>query len=459
MDETRIDAAPTPAHIFAYRAFRSVFVRSPESSPVRPPPTEPQHPNDNKENARDTVVRGSRFVTSPVRAKRDAELASETLNLALTPKRQCVNTVSPTKSILKKSNVLTPRRAGLRDVTVTFKDVRMSTSPELTRKGSPTRVRSQPDLRSTLATLSSVGLNAPVLGPTSANWTDGKATVAKDETVPRTTTDFDLDAYIAQTEKEMRRLIKYGQKWREQAKKQEQENARLQARLEKLQKENNRLRREDRAVPESAGFQLSTDVTRPSVQVAANAKESKSTVDSFRRDSQVRRGSQEKWKVPFANIDTAKQRSTSSNPSGQAQQPSEPQLEVSRAKQTTSRREPHARTNSEEMVHKRLRPVSNEIDRDPPRHEEKTRQSNDRSTVKQDQLPMAEDAPEQFRPTSELMTEEDRKAAARERLRLKREAKVASVRASSAPMPQSQKYDQDMRGDNEESQVDWMAIA
>lgn len=457
MDETRIDAAPTPAHIFAYRAFRSVFVRSPESSPVRPPLTEPQHPNDNKENARDTAVRGSRFVTSPVRAKRDAELASDTLNLALTPKRQCVNPVSPTKSILKKSNVLTPRRAGLRDVTVTFKDVRMSTSPELTRKGSPTRVRSQPDLRSTLATLSSVGLNAPVLRPTSANWTDGKAMVAKDETAPQTTADFDLDAYIAQTEKEMRRLIKYGQKWRDQAKKQEQENARLQARLERLQKENNRLRREDRAVPESTGFQLSTDITRPSVQVAANAKESKSTVDSFRRDSQVRRGSQEKWKVPFANIDTAKQRSTSSNPLGQAQQPPEPQPEVSRSRQTTSRREHHARTNDEEIVHKRLRPVSDEID--PPRHEEKSRRSNDRSTVKEDQLPMAENASEQSRPTSELMTEEDRKAAARERLRLKREAKVAGVRASSAPMPQSQKYGQDIRGDNEESQVDWMAIA
>lgn len=457
MDETRIDAAPTPAHIFAYRAFRSVFVRSPESSPVRPPLTEPQHPNDNKENARDTAVQGSRFVTSPVRAKRDAELASDTLNLALTPKRQCVNPVSPTKSILKKSNVLTPRRAGLRDVTVTFKDVRMSTSPELTRKGSPTRVRSQPDLRSTLATLSSVGLNAPVLRPTSTNWTDSKATVPKDGTAPQTTADFDLDAYIAQTEKEMRRLIKYGQKWREQAKKQEQENARLQARLEKLQKENNRLRRQDRAVPESAGFQLSTDITRPFVQVVANTKEPKSTVDSFRRDTQVRHASQEKWKVPFANIDTAKQRSTSVNSPGQAQQPSEPRPEVSRAKQTTSRREYHTRTNDEEIVHKRLRPVSDEID--PPRHEEKSRRSNDRSTVKEDQLPMAEDAPEQSRPTSETMTAAERKAAARERLRLRREARVASVRASSAPMPQSQKYGQDIRGDNEESQVDWMAIA
>lgn len=50
-----------------------------------------------------------------------------------------------------------------------------------------------------------------------------------------------LDAYKAQTEKEIRRLIKYGQKWKEQAKRQEQRNEELSGMVAELRKENQRL--------------------------------------------------------------------------------------------------------------------------------------------------------------------------------------------------------------------------
>ncbi|KAK5090062.1 hypothetical protein LTR05_000231 [Lithohypha guttulata] len=232
MDETRIDAAPTPAHIFAYRAFRGVFYQSPDSSPVRR--TEDRIKLESKkENGPIPPTRTSRFATSPVNTKRkgvETDLAS--LNISLTPKKQKTIPVSPSKSILKKANVPTPRKLGLRDVTVTFKDARASISPELARRGSPQRVRSQPQNNSDVFR-SLVSKNA---------YPTGASIEAAITTMPRKSVpDFDLGAYKAQTEKEIRRLMKYGQKWKEQAKRYETENLNLQTLLADARKQNERL--------------------------------------------------------------------------------------------------------------------------------------------------------------------------------------------------------------------------
>lgn len=445
MDDTRIDAAPTPAHVFAYRAFRSVFVGSPESSPVRPQPTETHHANDNKENAHQFAARGSRFQTSPVRGKRDAELASETLNLSLTPKRQRVNSVSPTKSILKKPNVPTPRRASLRDVTVTFKDVKMSASPELARWGSPTKVRSQPGQKTTLATLSSVAISAPTSKTIPTDRAERTKKVDKKEVAAQSTADFDLDSYIAQTEKEMRRLIKYGQKWREHARKQDNENAKLRALLEEVQAENERLKQIGDAPLEDAGPPKSTKIANPSTAATSGTTAPKPSVKAINMKGQSRRVEIEKWKIPLDNVNIKEERSRTISMPEKAQKPQKIQLDTSKDKD-----ESHMQTESKRNPNKGS-------DNEPPQHKESDQLLKEQVTRKKYDRNSVEHAPESSKPV-EPISEGDRKAAARERLRLKREAKVGSVRTSSAPVSQLPNFGHDSKVDNEESQVDWMAM-
>lgn len=470
MDDTRIDAAPTPAHVFAYRAFRSVFVGSPESSPARPPPAESQNTsNDNKENTRLPTSRGSRFTTVPLQGKRDAEHVPETLNLSLTPKRQRTNSVSPTKSILKKSNVLTPRRAGLRDVTVTFKDLRASTSPELARKGSPTKSRSQPDLRNTLVALSSVAISAPPSKVVPISHFKNVKNTAKEQPAPQITAGFDLDGYIAQTEKEMRRLIKYGQKWRELARKQDEENGRLQTLLQELQKENERLKGRSNGIFEDANRlgQKLFDISKPAAQNPAEPKEYKPKVRQSEIEVKTRHVEKDRWKFPLEDIDTTKRRSKA------ASKPQEPQVsndKPSRASADTSKSYQQTEPTKETRAHTTRKTsaakvsLSGFLDSDKPLQQNKqVAPSHHKSAVPSiAQAPQLGNEPtkEFTKPALQMLSEDDRKAAARERLRLRREAKVAGLRASSAPVVKSSKFGQEVGGnDNEESQVDWMAIA
>jgi hypothetical protein len=72
-----------------------------------------------------------------------------------------------------------------------------------------------------------------------------------------------MDAYMQQTEKEMKKLVRYGQKMREYARKKDAENVELRSMVEHLQRENERLRR---AVPNVAE-------TKPSQNRGANGQE------------------------------------------------------------------------------------------------------------------------------------------------------------------------------------------
>lgn len=229
MDETRIDAAPTPAHVFAYRAIRGVFYGSPESSPVKPHDANAEQTLD-AEDKFVSSTRARRFATSPIHTKRkDTENDPVDIVLSLTPKKQKIVPVSPSKSILKNTNGLTPKRAALRDVTVTFKDVSLSLSPQLARKPSPRKVRS-------ITATSKIEAHAYSARPsTGAQATTGPLKKRIDSCKAG---GADLEAYKVQTEKETRRLIKYGQKWKEQARRAEAENAKLRALLEQAQRQN-----------------------------------------------------------------------------------------------------------------------------------------------------------------------------------------------------------------------------
>jgi len=473
MDETRIDAAPTPAHVFAYRAFRSVFVPSPESSPLQPRGYDHEQDHD-KENTRRSPARPSRFATSPIKAKRkDGEVNALGLehDLKLTPKKQRTVPVSPTKSILKNPHAPTPKRAGLRDVTVTFKDVRKSRSPELLRQaqGSPVQLRSQPAMRTLLEDMAK---QKPA------------ATVEISTGLPTSMqpSGFDLDAYKAQTEKEMRRLIKYGQKWKEQAKRQDEENANLRTLLEETRRENQRLQKKISQMQQlnEAKVMKTTDAAttkenatanrtrthdpRSTEGYSANRQPQRETTSEHRPAATRRSSLQQKLhelqhlqpspptalneRAPNANAKTK----TKDQQPRQQQRPPSLQKKVDLLKQATSEQE-------RSSLHKA------QADREKDTKEATTATATATATaleptvgdeVQKVSLPLR---------TVSLSIAEDKKVAARERLRVKREARAASSQAALSVVPVTtkesklKKVNNPSKVDVDESQVDWLAMA
>lgn len=459
MDETRIDAAPTPAHVFAYRAFRSVFVTSPESSPLQPRDYDHQQDHD-KENTRRSPARPSRFTTSPVKIKRkDGEINAPRLEdeLRLTPKRQKTVPVSPTKSILKNPHAPTPKRAGLRDVTVTFKDVRKSISPELLRQGqgSPVRVRSQPAMRTLFEDLAK---QKPVT----------TVQVSASPPIPMQASGFDLDAYKAQTEKEMRRLIKYGQKWKEQAKRQDDENAKLRVLLKETRKDNQRLQKKISqmqqlnatkptntvsAVPTAEN--LTAHRTRARVcklpeDYSVDCKPQRETTSESRLASTRQSSLQQKLDelqhlqpsppaAPNEQAPPAKGQARVQHPRQQQPQTSL-EKKIDLLKQATSELERSSLHEAQADREREMKQKTDALELEPTTGDQ----------VQQVSLPVR---------TASLSIADDKKAAARERLRLKREARAASSQAALSVVRESKRETDSSKLDVDESQVDWLAMA
>lgn len=280
MDETRLDPK-TPAHIFAYKALRGIFIASPESSPIRPPPQQ-LFDHDDKENT-PSPRRGSHFTTSPTKTKRkdtDFDIVKEAISL--TPKRQKIVQVSPVKSCLKKTG-MTPRR----EATVTFKDLRISISPELARQ---VQVQ-QPDF-SVVKVSAETEAVIPVRKTAVKERPVSKSSeVAKKSDTVITVYNEVLEAYKTQMEKEVRRLIKYGQKWKDQAKKQETRNEELQAMIEELQRENQILNRKLAQKEEIEKLARQSTVVEPrrkSAEPFRDPRETKRDLEPSRRSFQVR---------------------------------------------------------------------------------------------------------------------------------------------------------------------------
>ncbi|KIW20653.1 hypothetical protein PV08_01230 [Exophiala spinifera] len=232
IDETVLDPPVTPAPVFAYRALKGVFFGSPESSPENVY-------HNNKENITPVLS------LSPSPSKRKLALDAA---LHLTPstkrtKRDSGGAIlSPTKGILRTPGLATPRTKALRDVNVKFKSV----SPEEVAQRRNHRLKMEgprqvdkdkkeetqaPAVKNDNASLNNGGLVCA-----STTNTAGTAAVS-------TFTPCAIEAYIAQTEKEMKKLVKYGQKMREYARKKDAENLELKGMIEVLKRENERLRR------------------------------------------------------------------------------------------------------------------------------------------------------------------------------------------------------------------------
>jgi len=421
--------------------------------------------DQNKENTRRTPTRPSRFATSPVKVKRkDGEVHAPRLeaDLRLTPKKQKTVPVSPTKSILKNPHAATPRKAGVREVTVTFKDVRKSMSPEMLRHGSPQRVRSQLAMQAPSLDMAqqmpmvAVGISTEAALRPSAPLTSVVKSVQD--------SGFDLDAYKAQTEKEMRRLIKYGQKWRDTATRQDEENAKLRTLLEETRKENERLRRRIEQTPQPE--EAKNTVTNIATTGKDNARCKRDTVQdielkdartvqpqtqlrSTTKDAHARmnRNSSLQQKLDeLQDLQSSPPNPPNEDPpSPRAQQPRPPSLQqkVDLLKRVPLERE---RISSHEAPVQRANHRKEVITTSPPDSED--------NEVQKMSLPVR---------TASLSAAEDRKAAARERLRVKREARAVSSQAAlntvmvrgQKKMPESSR----LGTDENESQVDWLAIA
>ena len=164
-------------------------------------------------------------------------------------RRKTSQYLSPAKSILRTPGVPTPRK---QNTNVTFKDVTPSLSPEIRRKNNPPKDGPLPQAvvsahKVTSSTSDQIKPNvsqgtfeAPCK-PNSEVQASQMLQVKEQEVLV-----YEFEAYRSSTEKEMKKLVRYGQKMREYARKQDEENTKLRIALERLQKQNEELRQRER---------------------------------------------------------------------------------------------------------------------------------------------------------------------------------------------------------------------
>lgn len=216
-----LDAPQTPAPLFAYRALKSVLFGSRDDE---------ESDDDDKENIP--------LQTRSVGASASNEIVFQKPK-ALTPSRPIPRRMlSPAKSILRTPGLPTPRR---QNASVKFKEA----------KHTPTKpgTIAEASVREEKAVAQPAGQLAakPMKSETPTKNAEDIATNAPKsgcESLPETYYSVkEIDAYIAATEREMRKLVRYGQRMREYARLSQKENASLARDLEGVRKENEMLRR------------------------------------------------------------------------------------------------------------------------------------------------------------------------------------------------------------------------
>ncbi|KIV77008.1 hypothetical protein PV11_08848 [Exophiala sideris] len=252
-EATILEGPVTPAPLFAYRAVRGIFFGSPDSSPE----------HDNKENVNPTLISSPQKLdkmderlqlTPSHKRKRDGGATM------LSPSKAML---SPTKGILRTPGLATPRAKLLRDINVKFKSV----SPESAQQ-KPTAAKIAGSINTNKGASSSKDLGhilriSKSMGDLEPVKKEQKVVVQTKNGLPPTTntTAFPpsaMDAYMQQTEKEMKKLVRYGQKMREYARKKDAENVELKSMVEHLRRENERLR-----LAENSEFQTKQDQDKP----------------------------------------------------------------------------------------------------------------------------------------------------------------------------------------------------
>ena len=246
-DETILEGPITPAPIFAYRALRGIFFASPDSSPE----------HENKENI------APQFAVSPMKSK---ALVGEQGVLTPAQKKRKFDShgsvLSPTKGILRTPGLATPRANFIKDINVKFKSV----SPEVIDKkkaedqiahDASTRLKeSGVPVRSSKSVNDLNALRKPQFTQTksikhstiqSLEEAPTKSAPTASMALTNVISPFTIETYRNQTEKEMKKLLRYGQKMREYARIKDTENQELKSMVEHLQRENERLRKLDAA--------------------------------------------------------------------------------------------------------------------------------------------------------------------------------------------------------------------
>jgi hypothetical protein len=228
-EDTILANAPvTPAHKFAWRAFRGFIYGSPES---------PEHME--KENSVAIHVSPTKRVKMEVPD--------------LSPQKRRNSQPSPTKSILRTPGAPTPRAKSLRDVNVKFKSI----SPEARASGplaQPAVAAIEKQVDSLLEDLQESLNIYPVPNPLQQRRAKSESTRRRASVdgpfqvatiVPSTaqmSPNPERDAYASRTEKEVKKLIRDRKLLKAMAQKAEAQKNELQEMVKSLQKENARLK-------------------------------------------------------------------------------------------------------------------------------------------------------------------------------------------------------------------------
>ena len=252
-----LDAPETPAPLFAYRALKSVLFGSYDGG---------ESDDDDKENAPLQTRSGEKSTGQEI-----AHQKPEILTPARpTPRRR----LSPAKSILRTPGIPTPRR---QNPSVKFKEIKQTTTNLGTiTEARVTKEKAVAQQPKELA-VKSVKCQTPEEGKTVAT---AEAHTPDSKSGPETHYNLkEIDVFIAATEHEMKKLVRYGQRMRDYARLSQKENASLKRELEKVRTENETLRSRGQSAisqekkgqgAESAGlFDLSSSKAEP---VAAGQK-------------------------------------------------------------------------------------------------------------------------------------------------------------------------------------------
>lgn len=219
-----LDAPETPAPVFAYRALKSVLFGSYDGG---------ESDDDNKENI-SPQTQGEKCASSDIAYLKHEKKYETSTPTRPTPRHR----LSPAKSILRTPGIPAPRR---QSGSVRFKEIKQTTcNLDTINEASVTEeeaVARQPKL--------------PPPRPAKCQTIGEKEEVVTVEVhAPDRESEpeiyyhvKEMDAYIAATEHEMKKLVRYGQRMRELARVSQKENASLKRQLEKVRTENESLRR------------------------------------------------------------------------------------------------------------------------------------------------------------------------------------------------------------------------
>lgn len=223
-----LDAPDTPAPLFAYRALKSVLFGSHDDE-------------EGYENEKENFPLETRLPYLETKSISSAPQIKSSTPKRPTPRRM----LSPAKSILRTPGIPSPRR---QNVSVKFKDIKQTlTNLTPIAEGSVTEVKAIPQLPEPPTHKASKSEARPAQTEFELA---AELQISECDSQPETYYNVkEIDAYVAATEREMKKLVRYGQRMREYARLSQKENATLKRELDNARKENAMLRqREDLTV-------------------------------------------------------------------------------------------------------------------------------------------------------------------------------------------------------------------